>query len=242
MSAPPAPLAPTQGNQGFLYELRDFLHFFIRPALTPRLRTPCTLRRLLQWALVLWAVNLLVMGPIAFSAAKMAGVEHRMNLAAIPWLHALVWAPVAEELVFRYGLRQPVKALWVLPFALPALLMGPGSHAAVLLGIALLLCYGLSTRPATPRHRYRFWHRHFGLIMHASCLAFAALHLHNFALHRTPWWILPLLVAPQWATGLVLAWLRVRRHLPASIALHALFNGGPLVLIVIALNWLDGIA
>lgn len=44
-------------------------------------------------------------------------------------------------------------------------------------------------------------------------------------------WLLPLLVLPQWATGLVLGWMRVRRGIGAAIALHALFNGGPVLMI-----------
>jgi len=250
-------------KQGFTYELRDFLRFLIRPRLSPRLPKPTPahpttinlslgfppdfpLVRLFQWALALWAVNLLVMGPIALSAAKLAGVEHRMNLVAIPWLQALLWAPVVEELVFRYGLRQPAKALWILPFTIPALLMGPDIRAALLLGTALLLCHWLHRRThhnpsahwVPSFHWHKTWCRHFGWILHASCLAFAALHLYNFSLNHAPWWLLPLLVAPQWVTGLVLAWLRVRRNLTASITLHALFNAGPLLMLYGALKLL----
>ena len=38
------------------------------------------------------------------------------------------------------------------------------------------------------------------------------------------------LVLPQWATGLVLGWMRVRRGIGAAIAC-ALFNGGPVLMI-----------
>ena len=42
-------------------------------------------------------------------------------------------------------------------------------------------------------------------------------------------------------TGLVLAWLRVRRGIGASIVLHAIFNGGPVLLIIGLLKLFDGI-
>lgn len=41
---------------------------------------------------------------------------------------------------------------------------------------------------------------------------------------------------PQWLTGLVLGWMRVRRGIAASIALHALFNAGPMVMIWLLLK------
>jgi len=231
-------------SPAFHHELRDFLRFLVRAKLSPRLPFKLSFKRLFQWVLALWAINLLVMGPIALLAAESAGAQHRLNLNALPWLHALIWAPLVEELVFRYGLRQPVKALWLLPLTTPALLMGPSPPAALLLGFSILLCCWLHGRSAptrwTPSLRWhKTWCQHFGWVMHASCLAFAALHLHNFSLQSTPLWILPLLVTPQWVTGLVLAWLRVRRNLMASIALHALFNGGPLLLLYGALRLLQ---
>ncbi|MCJ9712375.1 CPBP family glutamic-type intramembrane protease, partial [Bordetella hinzii] len=82
----------------------------------------------------------------------------------------------------------------------------------------------------------RFYHRHFGLVFHLAALTFAAVHLSNFSFNRMPWWMLPLLVLPQWLTGLVLGWMRVRRGIAASIALHALFNAGPMVMIWLLLK------
>jgi len=259
-SAMPAP------DLTFRDELRDFLRFLLRPKLSPRL--PAThhnngqlpgisFKRLLQWALALWAINLLVMGPIALTAAQLGGVQHRMDLTTLPWLHALIWAPLVEELVFRYGLRQPVRALWLLPFALPALLMGPGSYPALLLTIGILLCVWLHGRdrhtPGNTNDAHLItwmpalrWHktycRHFGWIMHASCLVFAAMHLYNFALNAMPWWLMPLLVTPQWVTGLALAWQRTRRNLPTAVILHALFNAAPLLLVFTALKLLGEMA
>jgi len=253
----------------FRDELRDFLRFLVRPKLSPRLPaslahhtrssgqfTGISFKRLLQWTLALWAINLLVMGPIALYAAQLGGVQHRMNLAALPWLHALIWAPLVEELVFRYGLRQPVKALWPMPFALSALLMGPGVYPALLLTIGILLCvwlHGRRHKPGNTNESHSMtwtptlgWHktycRHFGWIMHASCLAFAAMHLYNFTLNDMPVWLMPLLVAPQWVTGLALAWQRTRRNLPTAVILHALFNAAPLLLVFIALKLLGEMA
>src|SRR5690606_41616767 len=73
-----------------------------------RVLVSCPTRRSsdLQWALLMWAINLLFFGPIAVLAAGMGGATHRLDIENIPWLTALLWAPIAEELVFRYGLRR----------------------------------------------------------------------------------------------------------------------------------------
>lgn len=242
-------------------ELRDFLHCVRHPSLAPRLPgqrlgpswwtdwfPSVSLGRLLQWALLLWVVNLFVFGPLAVAAAGAGGASHRLNMQAIPWVHALIWAPIVEELVFRYGLRRPLKALLLLPFALLALFQGPGTLGVVGLGLFVLattLPYVLSwrrtTQPLTWSARRRIIH-FFPWLFHLAALAFAALHLYNFNLGQTPWWFLPLLVLPQWATGLVLGWLRIRRGLGAAITLHALFNAGPLTVVWLIVQFMPELA
>lgn len=249
----------------FRHEWRDFWRFVVKPRLGPRLAGrplghgdwldwfgPVSLSRLLQWAGILWAINLLFLGPIALAAAGAGGAEHRLNLGNIPWLHALLWAPVVEELTFRYGLRQPGRAVWLVPLCVVALLAGPQNHAIVLVAAVVAVCWwpylrGSSTKDAAlPLFlRWRFpwrwlcaYRAVFPLMVHGSCLLFAAVHLNNFSLNQTPWWLMPLLVLPQWLTGLVLAWLRVRRGIGASMLLHGIFNAGPLLVVWLVLQWI----
>src|SRR5690606_22462690 len=61
-------------------------------------------------------------------------------------------------------------------------------------------------------------------------------------LAQTPAWLLPLLVLPQWVTGLVLGWQRVRHGIGAALVLHALFHGGPLLLVWLVLQAAPGLA
>jgi membrane protease YdiL (CAAX protease family) len=240
----------------FSTELRDFIGFIKQPGLR-RLpgRTarkgwledwfaPLDFARLLKWAGLLWLVNMMVLGPIAVAAAGAGGAEHRLRLDALPWLQALIWAPIVEELVFRYWLRIPGHALWLVPVSLVALLSGPQWWSVILVGMTVLLCWwpylfgpGISPRPLPWRIR-KLYRRYFGVIVHLSCLLFAAVHLGNFSYNETPLWLLPFLVLPQWVTGLALAWLRVRRGIGAAIALHAIFNGGPLLVIWLIISWL----
>ncbi|AKQ54097.1 type II CAAX prenyl endopeptidase Rce1 family protein [Bordetella hinzii] len=229
-------------------EVADWWRFLRRPTLAGRLgprqggamadwRLNIRPGRLLAWAGLLWLINLVVLGPIAVGAATLGGAQHRMDPDNIPWLTAVIWAPLVEELLFRYGLRRPVQALWVVPAILPAVLWGPKFWTGCITAAVILLAiHGTRRMAGFKRAPRRFYHRHFGLVFHLAALTFAAVHLSNFSFNRMPWWMLPLLVLPQWLTGLVLGWMRVRRGIAASIALHALFNAGPMVMIWLLLK------
>jgi membrane protease YdiL (CAAX protease family) len=239
----------------FRAELRDLLAFIRRPRAAPRPAGHATgdgfwrdwfpavsLWRLFQWALLMWAINLLFLGPIAVMAATIGGATHRLNLNNIPWMAALLWAPIVEELVFRYGLRRLKHLWWLLPLALGALFNGPGVIGGILLAAFLAVCwlpYGwqspVARRPLPWRMRSGYLHA-FPWAFHLSSVAFSAVHLYNFNLAQTPLWLLPLLVLPQWVTGMVLGWLRVRHGIGASILLHAIFNGGPLLVVWLVLR------
>ena len=191
--------------------------------------------RLMAWAGVLWAVNLFVLGPIAVAAAGAGGVSHRLDPDNIPWLTAVLWAPLAEEMLFRYGLRRPLQALWVCPVMLPVVMFGPmGWTGALLACVLLVACLPLRGRPGRTV-RFASWRRkytgRYGLVFHMVAVAFAVSHLNNFTMSHPSSALLPLLVLPQWVTGLVLGWMRTRRGIGASVALHAVFNAGPVLVI-----------
>ena len=239
----------------FRTELRDFFAFIRSPAMGPKLpgQAPgagfwrdwfpsLSIKRLFQWALLMWAINLLFFGPIAVMAAGMGGATHRLDLDNIPWLTALLWAPIAEELVFRYGLTRFKFIFLLVPLAVAAMLSGPGLAGGLFLAAFLMIAwvpYGAGWRAARkpmPWSWRRTYLQYFPWVFHLSSLIFSAVHLYNFNLGQTPFWLLPLLVLPQWVTGMVLGWLRVRRGIGASILLHAVFNGGPLLLVFLALQ------
>ena len=83
----------------------------------------------------------------------------------------------------------------------------------------------------------RYYLQHFGVVFHLVALTFAAVHLTNFVYNKTPYWLLPLLVLPQWLTGLVLGWIRVRRGIGAAILLHSVFNAGPILMIWLVMRY-----
>lgn len=257
---------PPRHKTRFRREVVDFLRFVWRPR--PGARLPgrrarqgiwedffpsLSLGRILQWAVLLWVINLFIFGPLAVGAAEAGGAQHRLNLQSLPWLQALIWAPIVEELTFRLCLRRVAMLWWFVPLMAVILVLGAGLGSGALLAIAVLLCWvplwvsadsasvgGL--RRLAPAYRLSWAQRVrvrrlYPWLFHASAIAFAAVHLYNFRLHEMPWTLMPLLVLPQWVTGLVLGWIRVRRGIGASMLLHGMFNAGPLLVVVLILKF-----
>ncbi|MGN6581558.1 MAG: CPBP family glutamic-type intramembrane protease [Bordetella sp.] len=243
----------------FRQDLADFWRFLRHPDLrrAPGRRAGSSLMsdwwpgisfgRLLAWAAVLWFVNAVLFGPLSLMVAQKLGAEHRLDAEHVPVLIAVLWAPMVEELLFRYGMRRPAQAWWLVPLAV-VLVSHPLSFLSwVILAVALLLaCRPLRRGRISRGHWARAWRREYarvyGAVFHGVALVFAAVHLHNFFFDKTTLWLLPFLVLPQWVTGLVLGWMRTRRGIGASMALHALFNAGPVLVIVMTLHFFPGSA
>jgi len=252
-------------------ELRAFLRYIRRPRLSPRRRRAddyppwladwllaCPWRLLLVWAVFLWGCNLLILGPVMLWAADASGAEHALgglsDASRVPVLLAVFAAPVAEELVFRFGLRRPTQLFWMVPLILLMALASwfftrhvwPGVALGVALAVVTSACLmRRAARPGTYMGR-RAWRwrrvyvRHFGWPFHAAGLAFALVHLVNYRF-ADALWLAPLLVFPQWLGGLVMGWMRVTRSLGSAIAMHACYNAGPVLLIWAMLKfWPEG--
>ncbi|WP_323011759.1 type II CAAX prenyl endopeptidase Rce1 family protein [Castellaniella sp.] len=250
---------PTMGQ-----EIVDFLRFVVHPKPGPRLgahrlgpgvRVDFSLNaplwRLVHWAVLLWMVNIFVFAPLALSAAEASGAQHRLDIHNLPWLTALIWAPIVEELTFRFALRRPVMLLWFVPIMAMIMVQGVGPVPILLAGVALLLALAPQWYPAgyrwqaawvTPWRWRRRVRRLYPLLFHVVALTFAAVHLYNFRHTSINLVLMSLLVLPQWVTGLVLGWIRVKRGIGASMALHAIFNGGPLLLIGLVLHFAPQLA
>jgi hypothetical protein len=138
-------------GQRFRDDFKQFLLFVFRPSLARRVPRSLTVTgwlgdwwphirfpRLLAWAATLWALNILVLGPLVLAVFEHSGATHRISVHNLPWLQALLWAPVVEEMLFRFGLRRPLLALGLVPLMLVVLLNGLAWWASSLLALSVL--------------------------------------------------------------------------------------------------------
>jgi hypothetical protein len=187
----------------------------------------------------LWVLNILVLGPVVLAVFELSGAIHRINVNDLPWLQAILWAPVVEEMLFRFGLRRPVMALGVMPLMVVVLLNGLAGWASGMLALTVLSVWWLNAQTNPPSaNGYKWLRRYraaFPWVLHLSVLAFAAVHIKNFVFNEMSWWMMAVLVTPQWMTGLVLSWIRVQRGVGAAMLLHGVFNAGPLCVAWVAL-------
>ncbi|WP_159991791.1 type II CAAX prenyl endopeptidase Rce1 family protein [Pelistega ratti] len=234
----------------FKEDLKSFLHYIRHPHLNYRLpyrigdgwwndiikiHTP--FRLLLKWVFFLLTVNIFIFGPIALVVATQIGASNRLNIN-IPYLFLLaaIWAPIVEEFLFRFGLRKPKMALYIVPLLTSVILMGRGvlSIGIVVVLLSLLLILDLSRQTGNKQalpFKWRRWYRHyFPWFFHGSVLLFAMMHLGNYDFKQgISFLLLPLLILPQWLSGLVLAWMRVRDSFACAVVMHSLFNGIPVL-------------
>lgn len=189
--------------------------------------------RLLGWASTLWAINVLALGPFVLAVFERSGATHRIDVSNLPWLQAILWAPIVEELLFRYCLRRPARIIWIVPLTALVLFNGVVWWASALLASVVLLAISQDRTARTPSARgYRWMRRYAGIfpvLFHLVAIGFAAVHLRNFVFDDVAGWMMLVLVAPQWVTGLVLGWVRVTRGVSAGMLLHGVFNLGPLM-------------
>lgn len=219
---------------------RAFARFLRRPTLPDRADLSLkgaagALGSLLALDLLLMAV---VLGAIGIATAL--GLEmpdHLLDGVKItPALVAfmIVGAPIGEEIIFRGWLSgRPGHILGSVLCAVSvgllvggAALAAAGAQPGLLLaigGLVALILAGVLVFVLRKRDAIRWFQRHFRWFYYGSALAFAAMHLTNFAGAGMSPAQLPM-VMPQLVLGLILGYLRIERGLAAGIALHMLHN------------------
>ena len=69
------------------------------------------------------------------------------------------------------------------------------------------------------------WDRFYRWFFYLNAAAFALFHIMNFQAIDLPWWIVPLIVLPQFIAGLYFGYIRVKNgNMLWSVGLHALHN------------------
>ena len=247
------PTPPSQAER-FGAQLRDFFRFLVKPDFRRgygrgagdgwfkdwQLNT--SWKRLFQWAAFMWAMNLLILAPIAIVAAEGVDATHRIKFSFILLPLAVLWAPVVEEILFRYNIRRPLLALWMMPVMFFVLLKQGtviGTLCLILVLAVIMIVYprlGLDSYGKYWRLPFGFlrvYRKYFVFVMHLLVFSFAYIHLFNYEFKSVSLVATLLMVLPQWFSGLALMWMRVRYGIANAIYLHAIFNGGPVVLLML---------
>lgn len=222
-------------------ELRDFLYFIRNPS-SILVRDSALLKRksnfiknfpicsLVRWAFLLWFLNIFLLGPVACGVANIIGVKHKIE-SSISLFLAIVWAPIIEEMLFRYWMVSSIHVLLVIPFFIFILFMGPSFFTISLLSILLVVCFFIDNFFYSYRNSVIVKCDCFTALFHASNIIFSSLHICNFVFYSfNNWYLFPLLVLPQWCTGLVLGWIRLTKGIIPSIVLHSIFNAAPAII------------
>ncbi|MBW0454202.1 MAG: CAAX protease [Candidatus Kinetoplastibacterium crithidii] len=191
---------------------------------------------LLFWTIILWIINIFLLGPISYNVAKIIGAHHKMEFVNIPIYIGILWAPLIEEMLFRYILLcNPIQFFVTLPFFVLLLLTGPSYYNLFLLFLLILVCLYFRVRNSfSIAFNWNYYILYYQIIFYLSSILFAFIHVFNFSFNnnnKLNLLLIPLLLAPQLLSGLVLGWIRVSRGIFSSIIVHGLFNTGAILLI-----------
>ncbi|MDO5667120.1 MAG: hypothetical protein Q4G44_04780 [Alcaligenaceae bacterium] len=237
----------------FREQLGDFFRFIVKPDFRRghgrgtgdgwfkdwQLNLPW--KRLFQWAAFMWAINILVLAPIALVAAGGVNATHRLQFSYMLLPLAVLWAPIVEEILFRFNIRRPLLALWMVPVMIFVLLMQGtviGTLCLIAVVAIVMILYpklGLDNYRGRWRLRFKYlklYRKYFVVIMHLLVFGFAYIHIFNYEFDAINVMTTLVMVMPQWFSGLALMWMRVRYGIGNAIYLHAIFNGGPVFLIM----------
>jgi membrane protease YdiL (CAAX protease family) len=218
-------------------EWRNYLQFLRRPAL-PTARVACgsEAARRVAALLALDAVAMILFGIAVMLVLALGGEMPRHKLHGVDFtarliLLMVVIGPLMEETLFRGWLSGTARALGIFgtagAVALIAIvarqLTGPlsGSTLAILV-VGLLIGLAGVIKQLPDRDTPPWFRTAFPWLYWASCLAFAVIHLSNFATADSGFAVL--WVAPQLISGTVFGYARVRYGMWANCTLHMAHN------------------
>ncbi|MEF8879287.1 MAG: hypothetical protein V5A64_02705 [Candidatus Thermoplasmatota archaeon] len=151
---------------------------------------------------------------------------------------AVLIAPILEELTFRMGLKySPFRLSFTLAF-LYIFISPPVSSfletslnetELILLDALVFLVIGfgvgLLLKSIEKEKVERFYSKNFFFIFYFFAVLFAGVHIFNYSNFEGIWFLIPLLVAPQFIGSLVMGYVRIHYGLHWSVLTHMLDNG-----------------
>lgn len=95
----------------------------------------------------------------------------------------------------------------------------------------------ISIFPKTKTPISGFWNKNYGYIFYLSAIAFALIHITNFGSNNPIFYLIPILVLPQFIIGLFIGYLRVHYNFMFGYLFHAIHNA---IFITVALLSMEG--
>lgn len=211
------------------HELGLLAAFVRKPRRTLRGSAPWSSRFLLLWGLCVAVAVLQI--PLEMGFEQFApSIKFNLTTDARFMLMAVFFAPLAEELAFRAGLRSARYTLFFGPALLVVTRAGTFELAAGVAAVFALI--GLMdwqyrkrlARPGLVMRRGRAFLRCYPLVFWSYAAAFALIHVGNFDYSPKAAMLMPLVVLPQLFGGLVFGYMRIRHGLAHAMLLHAAYN------------------
>ena len=153
----------------------------------------------------------------------------------------VAFAPIFEELTFRYALRFSKTAIAIMLVMVVWLIarftVKSNQDIALIVGIAFALipAIRIAIKPFGNQLEKQ-WIRFFPFIFHFSAITFGLMHLTNFE-HINNYFLAIPLVSSQLVSGYVLGFVRMKFGLIYSMGLHAVWNfivGLPILIMMIS--------
>lgn len=168
------------------------------------------------------------------------GIDNIFLRNMLIFLLAVILAPVAEELVFRFPLKYRRGALFLGSLFLCMLVYGlllnfpldPSQASYITIGFGIACMVFILLNNKSDQTLSRSANRLFPYIFYTTAILFAFAHILNYNLPAEKWFLSPILVLPQFLLGLVLGFVRIKYGLWASILVHAMNNFIPFLAIV----------
>lgn len=155
-------------------------------------------------------------------------------------LLAVVAAPLIEEVIFRY----PLKNKWLLEVLIMAFLAVAATlffnnvltigWIGVILVLSLRLMWVLGPLKDLLKvsNASSSFDRNFPTYFYGVAVFFAFVHIFNFNLDASDWYLTPILVMPQFVLGLLLGYVRMKYGTLYSILVHGMNNAIPIILMI----------
>ncbi len=223
-------------------ECISFLNFPQREISLPKVESPLSyIFTLFIFAFILNIVLLSLVSSFVNFESMDNGILALKDTVGFASLFALavIGAPVIEEIIFRYPLKNVIVLSFLL-IGLDAIIVSIFCQAfgwqqlAVILPVvtALLSVAMIFFFKPLQEDWYQALDDWYPYIFFFVAAMFGFVHIYNYGEGGFEWWMTPFIVIPQFVLGLILGFVRIRIGLWACILMHAMNNAIPMSLLL----------